>query len=74
MECQETLHLMVSNTIIQPAELFLKVETAMSELQVPELTDQIKKFHQLTCKQARNVVAAYILDSSIKYCTNSSEI
>ena len=44
VECQETLHLMVSNTIIQPAELFLKVETVISELQVPELTDQIKNF------------------------------
>ena len=65
---------MVSNTIIQPAALFLKVETAISELQVPELTDQIKNFHQLTCQQARNVVAAYILDSSIKYCTNASEM
>ena len=51
---------MVSNKIVQPAELFLKVETAISELQVPELTEKIKNFHQMTCKQAKNVVAAYI--------------
>ena len=62
VECQETNHLVVSNANIQPAELFLKVESAISELQVPELTDQIKTFYKMICKQARNIVAAYILN------------
>ena len=63
-----------TNTIIQPAELFLKVEKLISELQIPELIDHIKTFHQLKCKSAKNLVAAYILDFSIKYCTNAAEI
>ena len=65
---------MVSDTIIQPAKLFLKVESEISELQVPELTSQIKNFHKMTCKQARNIVAAYILDLAIIFCTNASQL
>ena len=74
MECHENSHLLVSNTIIQPAELFLKVEKLISELRIPELIDHIKNVHQLKCKRAKNLVAAYILDFSIKYCTNAAEI
>ena len=50
------------------------LEGAINELTIPDLTDQIKIFHQMKCKQARNVVAAYILDLALKYCINSSEL
>ena len=62
VECQETLNLMVSNTIVHPTQLFMTLESTISELQVPELVNQIKTFHQMKCKHAKNVVAAYILD------------
>ena len=38
------------------------------------MIDHIKTFHQLKCKRAKNLVAGYILDCSIKYCTNAAEI
>ena len=74
MECQETLHLSVLNSIVHPAELFLMVEKAISELNIPEMKEQIQTFHQVKCRQAKNVIASYILDASIKHCTNSSEM
>ena len=37
-ECQETLHLMVSNTIVHPAQLFMTLEGAINELTIPDLT------------------------------------
>ena len=52
----------------------MTLEGAINELTIPDLTDQIKIFHQMKCKQARNVVAAYILDLALKYCINSSEL
>ena len=64
----------VNNSIVQPAELFLKAEKFISELKIPELVDHIKTFHQLQCKRAKNLVACYILYCSIKYCTNAAEI
>ena len=45
MECHEASHLLVSNTIIQPAELFLKVEKLIYELRIPELVDPIKTYN-----------------------------
>ena len=39
-----------------------------------EMKEQIQTFHQVKCRQAKNVIASYILDASIKYCTNSPEM
>ena len=38
------------------------------------MTEQIQNFHQVECRQARNILASYILDASIQYCTNSAEM
>ena len=65
---------MVSNTIVHLTQIFLTLESAISELQVPELVNQIKTFHQMKCKHAKNIVAAYILDLSIKHCTSATQI
>ena len=52
----------------------MTLESAISKLQVPKLVNQIKTFHKMNCKHAKNVVAAYILDLSIKHCTNASQM
>ena len=74
MECLECLHLTVSNSIIHPAEIFIKVEKAILALNIPEIEEHIKNFHQVKCSQVKNVIASYILDASIQYCTNSAEM
>ena len=74
MECQESSHLTVSNSIVHPAEIFLMIEKAIFALNIPEMKEQIQTFHQVKCRQAKNVIASYILDASIKYCTNSPEM
>ena len=74
VECQESSHLTVSNSIVHPAEIFLMIEKAIFALNIPEMKEQIQHFHQVKCRQAKNVIAAYIIDSSIKHCTNSSEM
>ena len=38
------------------------------------MKEQIQTFHQVKCRQAKNVIAFYILDASIKHCTNSLEM
>ena len=65
MECHKNSHLQVSNTIVQPAELFLKAEKLISELHIP---NHINTFHELKCKTARNPVAGFKLEGAIKYC------
>ena len=74
VECQEFSHLTVSNSIIHPAEIFLLIEQAILALNIPEMTEQIQNFHQVECRQARNILASSILDAAIQYCTNSAEM
>ena len=41
---------------------------------MPDLVAPIKMFHSLKCNIARNVVAGFILDEAIRYCTNAAEM
>ena len=66
VECQSVLNIMVTNTLLHPDEIFL-------ELQIPEVNDHIKTFHQLICPQAKKIIAAKIIDLSISHCTNAAE-
>ena len=74
VEYQETLHLTVSNTVIHPADLFLRIEKAIFELKIPGPEDHIRTFQTVKCRQVRNVIAFYILDALLHNCTNSSEM
>ena len=58
---------MVTNTLVHPDEIFLIIEKAMLELQILEVNDHIKRFHQLTCPQAKKIIAAKIIDLSFSF-------
>ena len=45
VECQESSHLTVSNSIVHPAEIFLMIEKAIFALNIPEMKEQIQNFH-----------------------------
>ena len=49
------------------------METAISQLNHPEINVHIATFHQLTCSQAKRIVASKIIDLSISHCTNATE-
>ena len=73
-DCQNVASLQVTNTIIKPAELLLKTEKLITSLHLSELQAPLLKFHSLTCEIAKNVLAGYILDTAIQYCTNAKEM
>ena len=70
----KNFHLSVSYSILHPAEIFILIEQAILALNIPEMTEQIQNFHQVECRQARNILASSILYAAIQYCTNSAEM
>ena len=49
------------------------MEKAILELNPPEINEHIATFHQLTCPQAKKIVASKIIDLSISHCTNATK-
>ena len=73
VDCQSVLHLLATNTLLHPDSIFLGMEKAILELKHPEINEHIATFHQLTCPQAKKIVASTIIDLSISHCTNATE-
>jgi hypothetical protein len=74
LECQKVANLSVSNSVLHPAEIFLLVEQAIIALHITDISEKIQRFHQVKCSQAKNILASSILDDSIQYCTNATEM
>ena len=73
-DCQNISDISVRNSLVRPAEIFIEIEQVILALDVQTITNKIKKFHQMTCKQAKNILASSILDTAIQYCTNATEM
>ena len=73
-ECQEVANLSVSTSVLHPTEIFLLVEQAIKALHITDISEKIQRFHQVKCAQAKNILASSILDDSIHYCTNATEM
>ena len=71
-ECGKFKHLMPNNTIIHPSLLLNTLRPSLQIADNKEIGVWLEKHDQLECQNAKNVVAAYVLDLLISWITSTN--
>ena len=73
-ECTNLVDIQPSNSLVHPARLLTRLEPAILLLNNPSIQDNLKQFHGVKCRHAKDKLASEIINISIEYCTNVSEM
>ena len=70
-QCDQLQNLKISNTLSNAESIFLALKPILHLLNIEEINDLSIQHSALTCQNAKDKLCSYIINRSIKHCTNS---